>query len=59
MNICVIGYFSNHINKALKTLKVKGTEGDAASQRLLLFNSARAVLKDGMTILGLKPLTKM
>ncbi|CAH1112645.1 unnamed protein product [Psylliodes chrysocephalus] len=49
----------NHINKAFKTLQVKGMPDDVAAQRLLLFNTARQVLKNGMTILGLQPLTKM
>lgn len=52
-------FSSNHINKAFKTLQVKGMPDDVAAQRLLLFNTARQVLKNGMTILGLQPLTKM
>ncbi|ENN75635.1 hypothetical protein YQE_07813, partial [Dendroctonus ponderosae] len=50
---------SNHISKALKRLQVKGMDPEVASQRLLLFNTAREVLKNGMTILGLTPLKKM
>ncbi|KAJ8948768.1 hypothetical protein NQ318_017937 [Aromia moschata] len=49
----------NYINKTLKTLQVKGSSPDVASQRLLLFNTAREVLKNGMSILGLHPLTEM
>ncbi|CAG9862201.1 unnamed protein product [Phyllotreta striolata] len=49
----------NHINKAFKTLRVKGTPDELASQRLLLFNTARKVLENGMIILGLTPLNKM
>lgn len=51
--------FSNHINKALKILKVKNQEHEIASQRLLLFNTSRDILEQGMTILGLKPLSEM
>ncbi|KAG5899490.1 hypothetical protein JTB14_015201 [Gonioctena quinquepunctata] len=49
----------NQINKALKTLQVKGMSPDVASQRLLLFNTAREILKNGMIILGLQPLNEM
>lgn len=49
----------NHINRALKILQIKGLSPDVASQRLLLFNTAREVLKNGMSILGLKPLIQM
>ncbi|CAG9771003.1 unnamed protein product [Ceutorhynchus assimilis] len=52
-------HLCNHINRALKTLKVKGMDSEVASQRLLLFNTAREVLKNGMSVLGLKPLSKM
>lgn len=51
--------FSNHINKAFKELQVKGMSPDISSQRLLLFNTAREVLKNGMIILGLQPLNEM
>ncbi|VEN40312.1 unnamed protein product [Callosobruchus maculatus] len=52
-------HLCNHINKALVELQVKGTSPDVASQRLLLFNTAREVLKNGMEILGLRPLQAM
>ncbi|KAL1517410.1 hypothetical protein ABEB36_001177 [Hypothenemus hampei] len=52
-------HLCNHINRALKRLQVKGTDPDVAAQRLLLFNTAREVLKNGMIVLGLKPLNKM
>ncbi|KAH1002772.1 hypothetical protein HUJ04_008828 [Dendroctonus ponderosae] len=52
-------HLCNHISKALKRLQVKGMDPEVASQRLLLFNTAREVLKNGMTILGLTPLKKM
>lgn len=55
----MIEYFSNHINKTLKLLQVKNQEPELASQRLLLFNTSRDILKQGMTILGLKPLNEM
>ncbi|GJQ67947.1 hypothetical protein Trydic_g16704 [Trypoxylus dichotomus] len=52
-------HLCNHINKALKTLKVKNQEPELASQRLLLFNTSRSILNEGMIILGLKPLNEM
>ncbi|XP_018570561.1 probable arginine--tRNA ligase, mitochondrial [Anoplophora glabripennis] len=58
--LCIyLFHLCNHINKALKTLQVKGMGSDVASQRLLLFNTAREVLKNGMIILGLQPLDEM
>lgn len=51
--------FSNHINRAFKVLKVKDQEPEVASQRLLIFTTARQVLEQGMKILGLQPLIKM
>ncbi|RZC38076.1 arginine--tRNA ligase, mitochondrial, partial [Asbolus verrucosus] len=41
----------NHINKAIKVMQVKRSEPDVASQRLLLFHRAKAVLGEGMSIL--------
>lgn len=52
-------HLCNHISKALKLLKVRGSDPEVAAQRLLLFNTARLVLGSGMSILGLKPLKKM
>ncbi|XP_060534735.1 probable arginine--tRNA ligase, mitochondrial [Cylas formicarius] len=49
----------NRIGRALKALRVKGAEPEVASQRLLLFDTARKVLASGMEILGLIPLEKM
>lgn len=50
----------NTTSKALKTLPVIQCQDQAiAQQRLLLFNSARKVLKHGLEILGLKVLNKM
>ncbi|CAH0545875.1 unnamed protein product [Brassicogethes aeneus] len=52
-------HLCNHISKALKVLQIKGANPDIASQRLLLFNTSREVLKNGMNILGLQPLNQM
>ncbi|KAF7268556.1 arginyl-tRNA synthetase, mitochondrial [Rhynchophorus ferrugineus] len=52
-------HLCNHISKALKLLRIKGTNPEVASQRLLLFVTAREVLKNGISILGVKPLKKM
>lgn len=52
-------FFSNAINKAFNSLKVKDELPDVASQRLLLFHVARNVLAQGMKLLGLIPLEKM
>ncbi|XP_017775115.1 PREDICTED: probable arginine--tRNA ligase, mitochondrial [Nicrophorus vespilloides] len=49
----------NHISKALKVVRVKDQDLTLASQRLFVFNSARHVLGQGMTILGLHPLKEM
>nr|XP_050855332.1 probable arginine--tRNA ligase, mitochondrial isoform X1 [Vespula vulgaris] len=50
---------SHTINKALKTLKVKGETADISNQRLLMFHVARNVLAQGMKLLGITPLHKM
>lgn len=52
-------FFSNAINKAFNSLKVKDESSDVASQRLLLFHVARNVLAQGMKLLGLTPLEEM
>ncbi|KAK9882098.1 hypothetical protein WA026_018943 [Henosepilachna vigintioctopunctata] len=52
-------HLCNDISKALKVLKIKGTDPDVGAQRLLLFVKCRDVLHAGMSILGLKPLNKM
>lgn len=52
-------FLCNDISRALKTLKVKGTEPEIAQQRLLLFMTSKKVLNSGMRILGLQPLNKM
>ncbi|XP_076237598.1 arginyl-tRNA synthetase, mitochondrial [Calliopsis andreniformis] len=50
---------SNAVNKALKTLRIKGEPSDIGSQRLLLFHTAKVILAEGMKLLGLTPLEKM
>lgn len=40
-------------------LRVKDEDPDVASQRLMLFMTAKQVLKEGMTVLGLQPLNEM
>lgn len=50
----------NATSKAFKTLTVKNCECKVtASQRLLLFNTTRKVLKHGLEILGLRVLNEM
>lgn len=50
----------NSASRAFKTLNVKNCEcKSTASQRLLLFNTTRKILKDGLDILGLKVLNEM
>ena len=47
-------------SRAIKTLSVKGAGDEATTNaRLCLFAAARAVAKEAMQILGLRPLTKM
>ena len=48
----------NDISKAIKVLKVKGTDEETALLRLLLFVVSKKVLHHGMSILGLNPLKK-
>ncbi|KAJ3663111.1 hypothetical protein Zmor_007420 [Zophobas morio] len=52
-------HLCNHINRAFKVLQVKSADPEVASQRLLLFSTARRVLGEGMKILGLQPLNEM
>jgi len=52
-------FFSNAINKAFNSLRVKDELPDVASQRLLLFHVARNILAQGMKLLGLIPLEEM
>lgn len=46
-------------NRACNVLNVKSSSSHLASQRLLVFNSCRTVLNEGMSILGLRPLERM
>lgn len=58
--MCTLSLLSNYASKALKVLNVKNAETEAiGSQRLLLFNASRKVLKHGIEILGLKVLNEM
>ncbi|OWR44369.1 putative arginyl-tRNA synthetase [Danaus plexippus plexippus] len=50
---------SNMVNRMFNELKVKNVNRDVASQRLLVFNSARFVIKTALEILGVKPLLEM
>ena len=43
----------------IKKLQVKELENEDASQALLLFETSRFILKNGMEMLGLQVLTKM
>ena len=50
----------NTTSKGLKVLGVKTARNQqAANERLVLFAAARAVLRSGMKILGLKPLDRI
>lgn len=52
--------FSNTISRALKKLNIKNhSRSDVQEQRMLLFVVAKSILKQGMQILGLQPLTEM
>jgi arginyl-tRNA synthetase len=50
---------SSSVNRAIKVLQVKDQPADVASQRLLLFHSAKLIMKRGLEILGVKPLNEM
>ncbi|CAG9562949.1 unnamed protein product [Danaus chrysippus] len=50
---------SNMVNRMFNELRVKNVDHDVASQRLLVFNSARFVIKTALEILGVKPLLQM
>lgn len=52
--------FSNSISRAMKTLNIKNESSQAVQEhRMLLFNSSRKVLYQGMIMLGLQPLEEM
>nr|XP_026491767.1 probable arginine--tRNA ligase, mitochondrial isoform X1 [Vanessa tameamea] len=50
---------ARHVNRMFNDLKVKNVDKDLGSQRLLVFHSARIVIKTGLEILGVKPLYEM
>ncbi|XP_068627853.1 probable arginine--tRNA ligase, mitochondrial [Battus philenor] len=50
---------ARHVNKMFNELSVKNASNDVGAQRLLVFHTARKVLKTGMEILGIKPLNQM
>lgn len=50
---------AKHVNRMFNELKVKNVESNLAAQRLLVFHSARRVVKTGLEILGVKPLMEM
>ncbi|XP_059060149.1 probable arginine--tRNA ligase, mitochondrial [Achroia grisella] len=50
---------ARYINKMFNELKVMNMDPDIAAQRLLVFHSARIVVKTGLEILGVKPLKEM
>lgn len=47
------------VNRMFNELKVKNVNQDLGSQRLLVFHSARIVIKKALEILGVKPLFEM
>lgn len=50
---------AKYVNRMFNELKVKNVDQDLGSQRLLVFHSARIVLKKALEILGVKPLHEM
>ncbi|CAF0757239.1 unnamed protein product [Didymodactylos carnosus] len=50
---------SHFINRALKTLYVKGSEIELSKARLLLYHICRLVLKDGLELLGIEALKRI
>lgn len=50
---------ARHVNRMFNELKVKNVDNDTASQRLLVFHSARLTVKTALEILGVKPLYEM
>ncbi|KAL0839316.1 hypothetical protein ABMA28_016059 [Loxostege sticticalis] len=50
---------ARHVNRMFNELKVKNVESDVASQRLLVYHSARLVVKTGLEVLGVRPLYEM
>ncbi|CAB3229247.1 unnamed protein product [Arctia plantaginis] len=50
---------ARYVNRMFNEVQVKNVENDLAAQRLLVFHCARLVVKTGLEILGVKPLTEM
>lgn len=50
---------ARHVNRMFNELNVKNVDANLASQRLLVFHCARLVVKNGLEILGVKPLYEM
>ncbi|XP_063374923.1 probable arginine--tRNA ligase, mitochondrial isoform X1 [Cydia amplana] len=50
---------ARHVNRMFNELKVRNVDADVAAQRLLVFHSARLVVKTGLEILGIRPLHEM
>lgn len=58
----IVGYLfrlAKLVNRMFKELKVKDVDPELAKQRLLVFHSARLVVKRGLEILGVRPLYEM
>lgn len=53
MDLCKV------INVLVDKLRVKGESKEVAEARLLIFSSARKVLRNGLIVLGIEPLNKM
>ncbi|KAJ2828053.1 arginyl-tRNA synthetase, partial [Coemansia furcata] len=47
------------ISSAIEQMKVHGAAHDVAEARLLMYWSARIVLRNALTIIGLEPITRM
>ncbi|XP_049865257.1 probable arginine--tRNA ligase, mitochondrial [Pectinophora gossypiella] len=50
---------ARHVNRMFNELRVNNASPDLAAQRLLVFHSARVVVKTCLEILGVKPLYEM
>lgn len=58
----LVGYLfrlARHVNRMFNELRVKEVEPELAAQRLLVFHSARVVVKTGLEVLGVKVLHEM
>ncbi|XP_013161559.1 PREDICTED: probable arginine--tRNA ligase, mitochondrial [Papilio xuthus] len=50
---------ARHVNRMFNELNVKNESNDVAAQRLLVFHTARKVVKSSLEILGVRPLNQM